>query len=248
VPEPLISFRFPGGIKVQCVFTTRQGGVSRGPYASANLSHDVGDADRDVLANRTSLIGGLGFSTWHELQQVHSTRLVFDPPASGFERTVLSGDGMATSTTGQALVIKTADCQPILVAHRSGSHIAALHCGWRGNLAGFPTSSIREFCSRYGLDPAELLAVRGPSLSPDRAEFVHHEREWGSGFSEYFDRLRQTMDLWRLTTDQLLAGGLPRESIFSIDLCTYQQEDLFFSYRRSKVCGRQAGIIWKEEQ
>jgi polyphenol oxidase len=248
VAEEVIRFHFPEVSRVQIAFTTRRGGVSKSPFAAANLSFDVGDAQEDVLANRLLLSDELGVSAWQELRQVHGTALHFDaPPAGAGERARFEGDGLATARPGQALVIKTADCQAILLAHKSGSHIAALHCGWRGNLAGFPLSGVERFCSRYGLSPADLMAVRGPSLGSRHAQFINFEREWGSGFARYFDPRQQTMDLWQLTTDQLLAAGLRRKCIFSIDLCTYEREDLFFSYRREKSCGRQAAIIWMEE-
>jgi copper oxidase (laccase) domain-containing protein len=54
------------------------------------------------------------------------------------------------------------------------------------------------------------------------------------------------MDLWSLTRDQLTAAGVPAAHIFSIDICTASSPQ-FFSYRRDKVTGRQAGIIWIEE-
>ena len=246
--EELIRFRFPGVPGVQCAFTTRRGGVSQGPFASANLSFDVGDAAGHVLANRSRLLEALCPGSWQELRQVHGTEMVFDPrPGNAREQAELQGDGLATALPGRALVIKTADCQPILLAHNSGSHIAALHCGWRGNRAGFPGLGVDLFCSRYGLDPGDLVAVRGPSLSPAQAEFVNYEQEWGRGFEAYYDSRRRTMDLWRMTADQLAAAGLPRSSVFSFDLCTYELEELFFSYRRAKVCGRQLGIIWRDE-
>jgi hypothetical protein len=52
------------------------------------------------------------------------------------------------------------------------------------------------------------------------------------------------MDLWRLTRDQLLQAGVRSENIFGLDLCTYEQKETFFSYRRDRQCGRQAGLIW----
>lgn len=48
------------------------------------------------------------------------------------------GDGLATSRPGLGLLIKTADCQPVLLAHRSGRHIAALHAAGEATVAIFP--------------------------------------------------------------------------------------------------------------
>ena len=154
------------------------------------------------------------------------------------------GDGLATDKPGIGLIIKTADCQPVLVAHKGGRHIAAFHIGWRGNRLRFLQSGIAGFCGRYGLDARDLLAVRGPSLGPQRSEFVNYGKEWGPDFANWFNARDKTMNLWRLTRDQLLEAGLPDEGIFGLDLCTASMPDSFFSYRRDGICGRQANVIW----
>ena len=63
-------------------------------------------------------------------------------------------------------------------------------------------------------------------------------------FANWFNARDKTMNLWRLTRDQLLEAGLPDEGIFGLDLCTASMPDSFFSYRRDGICGRQANVIW----
>ncbi|MFW6323667.1 MAG: polyphenol oxidase family protein [Desulfovibrionales bacterium] len=241
----VIPFSFPGLPKIRCFFGTRVGGVSPAPYDTLNISFDVGDDPQNVRTNRKRLMERLPFSHWQELRQVHGQTMLFDPEPAGEDgMTAGEGDGMGTSRPGRALVIKTADCQPILLAHRGGRHVAALHCGWRGNRADFPGTGVREFCSRYGLDPEDVLAVRGPSLGPDHAQFVNFSSEWGEEFAGYYDPISKTVDLWRLTGDQLRTAGIRPENVFSVDLCTYLRRDIFFSYRRERASGRQASWIW----
>lgn len=241
----VLPFAFPGLPRVGAVFTTRQGGVSRGRYASANLSFIVGDEDRAVRTNRRALRDQLGFTAWAECHQVHGEALRFDPGPDDIDGPgTLDADGLATARPGQALVIKTADCQPVLLAHESGKFVAALHVGWRGNRLDLPGSGVRRFCEAYGLRPSELLAVRGPSLGPAHSEFIHFDREFGPEFAAWHDPVRRTVDLWRLTRDQLAAAGLRPERIFGLDLCTRTLDGQFFSYRREGVSGRQAGLIW----
>ena len=86
--------------------------------------------------------------------------------------------------------------------------------------------------------------MRGPSLGPQRSEFVNYDEEWGPDFANWFNARDKTMNLWRLTRDQLLEAGLPDEGIFGLDLCTASMPDSFFSYRRDGICGRQANVIW----
>ena len=225
-----IPFAFPGIPGVRCAFQTRDWGVSEGPYGGGNIAYTVGDDPLRVSANRLDLAATLELAEIAELDQIHGDTLVFDPPSAPLERFVEppafpKGDGLATDKPGIGLLIKTADCQPVLVAHKEGRHIAA-------------------FCGRYGLDARDLLAVRGPSLGPQRSEFVNYDEEWGPDFANWFNARDKTMNLWRLTRDQLLEAGLPDEGIFGLDLCTASMPDSFFSYRRDGICGRQANVIW----
>jgi len=243
-----IHFCFPGVPDVECAFQIRTGGVSRGAYAQGNISLMVGDAPEAVAANRATLALELGLEAVAELKQVHGDRMLFEPAEETFLQAdtapSVEGDGLAASRPGLGLLIKTADCQPLFFAHESGRAIAALHVGWRGSRANFPASGLRAFCVHYNCAPDEVLAVRGPSLGPIAAEFVHFEREWGEAYTPWFDAQRLTMDLWRLTRSQLEEAGIAPKRIFSLDLCTASLPQ-FFSYRRDKTTGRQANLIWR---
>lgn len=235
---------------VACAFTSRRGGASEPPHDSANLSFEVGDEEEAVRQNRRAISDRLGLTGWCECKQIHSDIMYFDPaPGKPEDMATVEGDGFATATPGHGLVIKTADCQPLLLAHRSGKYVAGLHVGWRGNQCNFPGSGVTRFCETYGLKPADIFAVRGPSLGPDAAEFINFGDDFGPGFKEYFNAATQTADLWRMTRDQLMTAGLPEKQIFGMDFCTMAMEDTFFSYRKAcaspvKGTGRQAGIIW----
>ncbi len=243
-------FEFIGIHDVACAFTSRRGGVSEPPHDSANLSFEVEDEKDAVSENRRLIHDRLGLTGWCECRQIHGDAIHFDPkPTQPEDMPVLEGDGMTTATPGYGLVIKTADCQPVLLAHRSGKFIAGLHVGWRGNKCNFPASGVRRFCEMYNLKAQDIFAVRGPSLSPSASQFINFEDDFGPGFQKYFSPKTQTADLWRMTRDQLAGAGVPEEQIFGMDLCTMGLDDTFFSYRKScaspvKGTGRQAGIIW----
>ena len=240
-----IFFAFPGLPEVECAFTTRTGGFGEPPYAGANYSFDVGDDPRAVRSNREALRERLGFDSWVELNQVHGTEVHVDPVPGRLGRPgALPGDGSVTSAPGRALVVKTADCQPILLAHKSGNYVMALHVGWRGNLADLPGRGVAVFCAAYGLDPSDILAVRGPSLGPAHSEFINFDEEFGPEFARWHDAETRTVDLWSLTRHQLCAAGLRPENVFGLDLCTKSLPESFFSYRAERVTGRQAALIW----
>ena len=257
-----IPFVFPGIPNVQCAFQKRtlsddapelcRENAKDAELAGGNISHDVEDSPINVQAARLSLMHTLGITRWAELKQVHGDRMIFDPAHVAEDKPATEeADGSATSKKGVALVIKTADCQPILLAHTSGKYIAALHAGWRGNHIGFPVSGVQSFCEKYGIQARDVMAVRGPSLGPAAAEFVNFSTEWGTQWEQWFNKNSRTMNLWELTRHQLQKTGIAKESIFGLDLCTYSLPQSFFSYRRGckaqKVSGRQASLIWIKE-
>ena len=85
---------------------------------------------------------------------------------------------------------------------------------------------------------------KGDGLATDKPGIGLIIKEWGPDFANWFNARDKTMNLWRLTRDQLLEAGLPDEGIFGLDLCTASMPDSFFSYRRDGICGRQANVIW----
>lgn len=236
----LLPFQFPGIPHVGCAFTLRA-------FGSVSLSGGE-DAARssDRRASLSSLLGVNGFA---EVHQVHGVRTVFEPDRQDPSQTPSEqADGMATSRPGLALMIKTADCQPILIAHESGRFVMAIHSGWRGNRQDYPRTAVEQFCEHYGLDPRELWAVRGPSLGPAASEFVNFSEEWGPEFLPWYDGVRRTVDLWSLARHQLENAGLMPGRILGLDLCTFANAELFFSYRHFRRMGskdgRQGSFIW----
>lgn len=242
-----LPFSFPGVPQVHCAFQMRPLVHGDVPTAdTAALARE--DATQALMASRRMLWHALrpqGLTAWAELVQVHGDSLVFEPENLPLDTAASTeGDGMATTRLGLGLCIKTADCQPILLTDTLGTHIAALHVGWRGNRCRFPLTAVERFCEHYHLSPADILAVRGPSLGPRRAEFVHFAQEWGPAWLPWFDTASHTMDLWSLTHDQLQQAGLLPRHIYGLDWCTAENTDLFFSWRQEKTPYRQANLIW----
>ena len=246
MPVSFIPFVFPGVDNVRCAFQTRWQEAGDGPYAGGNISLATADDRQSVIGNRRELRAALGLRRMAELNQVHGDAMIFEPDAVEPDAVPrCDADGMATAQAGLGLVIKTADCQPILLAHKSGRFVAGIHAGWRGNRCDFPGSGVRRFCEHYGVEPRELLAVRGPSLGPARAEFINFESEWSDEFRPWFDAQSRTMDLWGLTRWQLEQAGLLPRNIYGIDLCTASCNRQFFSYRCVMASGRLASVIWR---
>lgn len=244
IPKPkYMQFKFPNITDVACAFGTRHGGSGKGQFAENNISFEVGDLRKNVLENRKSVRDEFGFGRLVELKQVHGDIVHFDLQDDFIEGSGLEGDGICVSEPGTALMIKTADCQPVFLAHESGRYACALHVGWRGSRMDFPGRALKLFCAHYSISPDEIMAVRGPSLGPCCAEFIDFGEHWSQEFEDYYNLEDRTMDLWRLTRDQLVRAGVRETNVFGLDLCTKCNESLFFSYRREKTCGRMGNFM-----
>jgi YfiH family protein len=239
-------YRFPGlaalpGV-IHGVFT-RQGGVSRGPFHSLNLSLSVGDLPEHVHENRRRVQQALGLGELFHANQVHGRQAIIvgegqSPPPGGAPE----ADILITAEPGVGLLIKQADCQAVMFYDPEHRVVAHSHCGWRGQVAGILGETVKLLTQYRGSRPEALLAAVGPGLGPCCAEFRNYRRELPPEWWSYQVR-PDYFDLWRISFDQLTAAGLRPENIEMANLCTRCREADFFSYRRDGVTGRQAAVI-----
>jgi YfiH family protein len=239
-------YRFPGLAAfpeiIHGVFT-RQGGVSRGPYHSLNVSLDVGDHSRDVEENQRRVQQTLGLARLISATQVHGLKeAIITGKRAASSREIPEVDILITAEPGMGLVIKQADCQAVMFydpEHRVAAHA---HCGWRGQVGGILGETVASLSLNFGCRAEALHAAIGPGLGPCCAEFRNYQQEFPQIFWKYQVRPNY-FDLWQLSFDQLRAAGLKSENIEMAKLCTRCREEEFFSYRRDRVTGRQAAVI-----
>lgn len=220
-------------------FFTRRGGVSKGIFASLNAGLGSGDDRAAVAENRRRIADVLRVTPESIVTayQVHSPRvLVVDrPPAPGVRPRV---DGFVTGTPGLALAVLTADCGPVLFADPEARVIGCAHAGWRGALAGVLEATLAAM-ETLGARRTAIRAVAGPMISADAYEV-------GPEFVERFQRAspenrrffrpagregHARFDLPGYILARLNAAGVARVERF--DMCTYGDEERFFSYRRA---------------
>lgn len=243
----LYFFQFPCIKNVYCAFQGRTEPIK----TTGNICYKIGDNEENVNNARASIykkLSAYGVQGWSECEQVHGNSIIINPENTHlFSQNLPKADGMMTMQKNQALMIKTADCQPVFVTDSRGQYIMALHVGWRGNRINFPGESINKFCETFNLEPKEIYAVRGPSLGPASAQFTNFEQEWGKEFKKWFNC--GNMNLWNLTNDQIHNAyedrKVPYNHLYGIDLCTSLNNSEFFSYRKNKQDGRQANFIWR---
>jgi len=239
----------PPGIRAVC--TTRAGGVSTGPYASLNLGEHVGDVPASVAANRERLAFAIDAKPVF-LQQVHGTELaVLDAgTADGTQ-----ADAACTSQAGLACTVMVADCLPVLFTDAQGHRVAAAHAGWRGLAGGVLARAVQGFDDDQGRH-GELMAWLGPCIGPDafevgdevKAAFEAVDAAAGACFRPGAAPGKWLADLPALARLRLQALGVRQVhgNDGSPAWCTVSNPSRFFSYRRERVGGRLAALVWRE--
>jgi YfiH family protein len=232
---------WPAPPGIRAVSTLRRGGVSEGPYASLNLGAHVGDNPERVAENRRRLAETLCLPSepvW--LNQVHGHQVIRAEAAD--DRTA---DASFTREPGIVCGIMTADCLPVLLCSRDGAAVAAVHAGWKGLAGGVVESAVAAMGTR------DLLAWLGPAIGPEafevgsevREAFLHSGAEFAAGFHETANG-KWLADICRLA--RIILHRLDIAEIHGGGWCTFGNAEDFFSYRRDRVTGRMATLIWRE--
>lgn len=235
---------WPAPASIRALSTTRLGGVSAAAYSSLNLGQHVGDLPASVAANRAKLQVSLGRAQPRWLAQVHGTRVAM---LDGMPVTQPADAAVAT-VPGEACVVMTADCLPVIFCDREGTTVAAAHAGWRGLSAGVLEATVRAMA----IAPAELMAWFGPAISPQSYEVGDEVRDafvqYSAGAAEAFHAgkvpVKWWCDLYLLARQRLEALGV--KSIHGGGFCTHTERERFFSFRRDGQCGRMATLVWIE--
>ena len=223
------------------LFTTRHGGVSRGPFASLNLGVLTEDERAHVRTNqrRVSEAVGIPFERFARGMQVHATtvRSLAEPPEAGAP--LEPADGQATNVPDVAATVLVADCLPVAIA--GAGAVTMLHCGWRGLADGIVAEGVRALRG-LGAD-GPLHAAIGPGIGRCCFEVGDEVRE---RFEVHGPEIRhgRNLDLKAIARRGLEEAGV--EEILDVGLCTYcAADEPFFSHRRDAgLTGRQAGIAW----
>ena len=226
---------------------SRNGGSSRPPYASLNVTFGIGDEDKNVVRNRGLISRSMEVNELVFTRQVHGANIaVLDRenpaqgPASNSEPT--AADAMVTDQLQKHLVIQVADCQAVLLYEPVRQVIANVHCGWRGSIQNIIGLAVETMVHRFDCGPDNILAGVGPSLGPCCAEFINYKAEIPQAFWKYKDSDNH-FDFWSVSRDQLAQAGVAANNIESSRICTRCNTAEFFSYRAENITGRFAAVI-----
>jgi YfiH family protein len=235
-------------------FFTREGGVSKGIYASLNCGYGSDDDTENVRENRARVADKLSVEREKLLTvyQIHSPAVALVREAWTPD-TAPQADAMVTATPGIALGILTADCAPVLFADQKAQVIGAAHAGWKGAVTGVLEATI-EAMLRLGAERRNIAAAIGPCISQDAYEvgpefherFLSEDAANARWFKPSDNPGHFMFDLPGYVVSRLEASDIG--TVAALGHCTYQDERRFFSFRRTthrkeKDYGRQISAL-----
>jgi YfiH family protein len=134
------------------------------------------------------------------------------------------------------MLLRYADCTPVLLFDPRHRACAVVHSGWRGTVAGAVPAAVTALVEAYDSRPRELVAGIGPSIGPCcyevgdevvagvRASFEQAEQLLPRNGTE-----RRHFDLWSANRRWLAHAGVTQVETAQICTCCHMNE--FFSYR-----------------
>lgn len=234
---------------VEHLFTTKEGGVSKGDYATMNVSFTRGDEREDVLENYRRIAGifGVELSDIVVSHQTHTTnvkRVTKEDGGKGVvsERDYENVDGLITNDKNLVLCTMYADCVPLYFVDVKNQAIGLSHSGWKGTAGQMGKRTLERMAEEFGTKPEEVYAAIGPSICVDCYEVSEDVIE---AFSRVFTEQEMTqicyikengkyqLDLWKANEIILLNAGVLKEHIEVTRLCTHCNSDRMFSHRKT---------------
>ena len=256
-PDPVRSPLLEKAQGIRHGYFTRVGGVSGGIYRGLNIGTGSSDDQMLVAENRRRVADWMGVAADHLLtaHQIHSPDVVIAREAFAGPRP--KADAIVTDRPGIAIGASTADCGPVLFADSGARIIGAAHAGWKGAFTGVLENTVAAMES-LGARRENIVAVLGPSIGPANyevgpefvARFVEADAENIGYFAPSATSGHAMFDLVSYTVDRLIRAGVTAEGL---GRCTYAEEDLFYSYRRTTHrkepdYGRQVSAIVLESE
>ena len=196
------------------------------------------------------------------LNQVHSNKVVLGSKSQVNAK--VEADGLINDKHNQNLWIYTADCMPILFADKRKRFVAAIHCGRKGLETKIIKNLIKKFYDR-GCSKDDLLVAIGPSIS--KKNYLIDNKTLNEFFIHTFDKrsisfladknillkykrfindknqILIPLDLKKIALIQLLNENILSSNIDISNICTYESNQDFHSWRRTKTYLRQWNFI-----
>lgn len=235
--------------------TTRNGGVSKPPFDSLNLSFKSNNQDLDdpenILENRKILSKAVNIplENFTYGRQVHMTNVAYvteqqrGAGSIDVDTSIQDTDSLIANEQDIALCVFAADCVPVLLYDPVKKAIGTAHAGWKGTVGKIVQNTISRMTEEFGTDPSDLVVGIGPSIGPESYEVDTPviEKFKEAGLDQFIKMKNEThgmLNLWETNKFLLMQVGVQEQNIEISEMDTYQMEDIFFSDRKQRPTGR----------
>lgn len=170
--------------------------------------------------------------------QCHGSNIAYATGTSGepfvFGRQFEDTDGLITDKEGVALLIKFADCTPIILFDPETKVHASVHSGWRGTVQQISVRAINKMIEEFDVKNEDIVAFVGPSIDmenyevgPEVYEAFENFKDRDSFFKPYGEKYLMSMTDANLSI--LKKAGIKEENIEVFRDSTFTDERLHSS-------------------
>ena len=158
-------------------------------------------------------------------------------------------DGLVTDVAGLALLLRAADCSLVVVADPERRAVGVAHAGWKGSARGVVVNLVKAMHEQFGCRPSRMAAAIAPTIrtpcyevGPEVPAAFLRSRDWTVEYLHHRQG-RLYFDLEGVNARFLEECGIPVKSIARTSLCTFERDDLLWSYRRDGAGGGHQGLV-----
>ncbi|MEA1972121.1 MAG: peptidoglycan editing factor PgeF [Candidatus Cloacimonadota bacterium] len=173
--------------------------------------------------------------------QVHSDRIMIVDIINEIANEFENFDGFVTKKKNISLLVKSADCTPVLFYSPKNHVIGAVHSGRKGTQKNIAGKMVKMMKNEFDVNPNEILVALGPSISKRNYKV---SKEIFQKFVEMTNIEQEFpfLDLKNTIKQQLINAGILQENINFSKICTLEDNN-YHSYREDKTHYRQFSII-----
>ncbi|MBE6070917.1 MAG: peptidoglycan editing factor PgeF [Clostridium butyricum] len=170
------------------------------------------------------------------LKQIHSDKIL---RYYGKNINSMEGDAIVTDVRNVAIGVFTADCVPVILIDEDNNVIAAIHSGWRGTFESITLKTIEKMKNEFGCSGNNIKAYIGAHIGKCCYEVSEELKEKFIEKKSDIDEKKlfngRNLNLEACIEDDLIKGGVKRDNMFTLGLCTYCSDKLkLHSYRKSE--------------
>ncbi len=167
-------------------------------------------------------------------KQIHSDIVkIVDDSMRGSE--ILDCDALITNCSNLPLLIRTADCVPVVLYDPCRRVIANIHAGRVGAQKQIVRKTLELMISEFGSVPTDIVAAVGPHICKNCYEVDDAcAKEFGEKYiAGYSNSQKPLVDIVLACKDQMEAVGVDSKNIHIANICTAESSE-WPSWRRDK--------------